>query len=59
MAKNKLSRQKPRNVVHMASQKNFKNNAKPVTRNLKKIPQQHHENRPVNVDKATGSMAQL
>ncbi|XP_007529112.1 ribosomal biogenesis factor-like [Erinaceus europaeus] len=39
MAKNKVRGQKPRNVFHIASQKNLqaKNKAKPVTTNLKKI----------------------
>ncbi|MBZ3888550.1 hypothetical protein SUZIE_198515 [Sciurus carolinensis] len=39
MAKNKLRGQKSRNVFHIASQKNFKakNEAKPITTNLKKI----------------------
>lgn len=39
MAKNKRKGQKPRNVFHIASQKNFKSKskAKPVTTNLKKI----------------------
>ncbi|KAM4822161.1 ribosomal biogenesis factor [Urocitellus parryii] len=39
MGKNKLRGQKPRNVFHIASQKNFKakNKAKPVTTSLKKI----------------------
>uniref|UniRef100_A0A8C0Z418 Ribosomal biogenesis factor n=1 Tax=Canis lupus familiaris TaxID=9615 RepID=A0A8C0Z418_CANLF len=64
MAKNKLRGQKSRSVFHIASQKNFKskNKAKPVTTNLKKkqlIPQQCHENEPVNVDEATRLMAQL
>nr|XP_014338184.1 PREDICTED: uncharacterized protein C8orf59 homolog isoform X2 [Bos mutus] len=61
MAKNKLRGQKSRNVFHIASQKSFKvkNKAKPVTTNLKKIPQQCHENVPVNVDEATRLMAQL
>ncbi|KAL2766917.1 ribosomal biogenesis factor isoform 2 [Daubentonia madagascariensis] len=61
MAKNKLRGQKSRNVFHIASQKNFKakNKAKPVTTNLKKIPQQRHESEPVNVDEATRLMAQL
>ncbi|XP_057606199.1 ribosomal biogenesis factor-like isoform X2 [Hippopotamus amphibius kiboko] len=65
MAKNKLSGWKSRSVFHVASQKSFKvkNKAKPVTTNLKKIniliPQQHHENKPVNVDEAARLMAQL
>ncbi|KAM9198513.1 ribosomal biogenesis factor isoform 2-T2 [Dugong dugon] len=61
MAKKKLRGQKSRNIFHIASQKHFKskNKAKPVTTNLKKIPQQHHENEPVNVDEATRLMAQL
>uniref|UniRef100_A0A8C8Z6G9 Ribosomal biogenesis factor n=1 Tax=Prolemur simus TaxID=1328070 RepID=A0A8C8Z6G9_PROSS len=61
MAKNKLRGQKSRNVFHIASQKNFKakNKAKPVTTNLKKIPQPPHESEPVNVDEATRLMAQL
>ncbi|XP_027443059.1 ribosomal biogenesis factor-like isoform X1 [Zalophus californianus] len=98
MAKNKLRGQKSWNVFHIASQKNFKNKAKPVTTNLKKInivndekvnrvnktfvdiqkelahfskglsleplqkqliPQQCHENEPVNVDEMTRLMAQL
>ncbi|XP_021551944.1 ribosomal biogenesis factor-like [Neomonachus schauinslandi] len=70
MAKNKLRGQKSRNVFHTASQKNFKskNKAKPVTTNLffkrfylfeKLIPQQCHENEPVNVDEVTRLMAQL
>nr|XP_026239599.1 uncharacterized protein C8orf59 homolog isoform X2 [Urocitellus parryii] len=60
MGKNKLRGQKPRNVFHIASQKNFKakNKAKPVTTSLKKSPR-HHENEPVNVDEATRLMAQL
>ncbi|XP_029091805.1 uncharacterized protein C8orf59 homolog [Monodon monoceros] len=58
MAKDKLRGQKSRNVFHIASQKSFKvnNKAKPVTTNLKiniLIPQQCHENEPVNVDEAT------
>ncbi|XP_021552220.1 ribosomal biogenesis factor-like isoform X2 [Neomonachus schauinslandi] len=65
MAKNKLRGQKSRNVFHIASQKNFKskNKAKPVTTNLKKIniliPQQCHENEPVDVDESTRLMVQL
>uniref|UniRef100_A0A2K5DCI1 Ribosomal biogenesis factor n=1 Tax=Aotus nancymaae TaxID=37293 RepID=A0A2K5DCI1_AOTNA len=61
MAKNKLRGPKSRNVFHIASQKNFKakNKAKPVTTNLKKIPQQRRESKPVNVDEATKLMAQL
>nr|XP_039325914.1 ribosomal biogenesis factor-like isoform X2 [Saimiri boliviensis boliviensis] len=61
MAKNKLRGPKSRNVFHIASQKNFKakNKAKPVTTNLNKIPQQHHESKPVNVDEGTKLMAQL
>ncbi|XP_024591960.1 uncharacterized protein C8orf59 homolog [Neophocaena asiaeorientalis asiaeorientalis] len=58
MAKDKLRGQKSRNVFHITSQKSFKvnNKAKPVTTNLKiniLIPQQCHENEPVNVDEAT------
>ncbi|XP_060154796.1 ribosomal biogenesis factor-like [Globicephala melas] len=58
MAKDKLRGQKSRNVFHIAGQKGFKvkNKAKPVTTNLKiniLIPQQCHENEPVNVDEAT------
>ncbi|XP_044777150.1 ribosomal biogenesis factor-like [Neomonachus schauinslandi] len=64
MAKNKLRGQKSRNVFHIASQKNFKskNKAKPVTAGRlggSLIPQQCHENEPVNVDEATRLMAQL
>eukprot|EP00070_Physeter_catodon_P021070 XP_023982339.1 uncharacterized protein C8orf59 homolog [Physeter catodon] len=64
IAKDKLRGQKSRNVFHRASQKSFKvkNKAKPVTANLKiniLVPQQCHENEPVNVDKATKLMAQL
>uniref|UniRef100_A0A8C9JEP0 Ribosomal biogenesis factor n=1 Tax=Panthera tigris altaica TaxID=74533 RepID=A0A8C9JEP0_PANTA len=61
MAKSKLRGQRSRNVFHIASQKNFKtkSKAKPVTTNLKKIPQQCHENESVNVDEATRLMAQL
>uniref|UniRef100_A0A7N9C9G4 Ribosomal biogenesis factor n=1 Tax=Macaca fascicularis TaxID=9541 RepID=A0A7N9C9G4_MACFA len=61
MGKNKLRGPKSRNVFHIASQKNLKakNKAKPVTTNLKKIPQQRHESKPVNVDEATKLMALL
>ncbi|XP_063480617.1 ribosomal biogenesis factor-like [Symphalangus syndactylus] len=61
MAKNKSRGPKSRNVFHIASQKNFKakNKAKPVTTNLKKIPQQRHESKPVNADEATRLMALL
>ncbi|XP_024109771.2 ribosomal biogenesis factor [Pongo abelii] len=60
MAKNKFRRQKSRNVFCIASQKSFKakNRAKPITTNLRKIPQQRHESKPVN-DEATKLMAQL
>ncbi|XP_036906124.1 ribosomal biogenesis factor isoform X3 [Sturnira hondurensis] len=61
MTKNKRKGQKSRNVFHIASQKTFKvkSKAKPVTTKLKKIPQQCHENEPVNVEEATRLMAQL
>ncbi|XP_054292706.1 ribosomal biogenesis factor-like isoform X2 [Pongo pygmaeus] len=61
MAKNKFRRQKSRKVFCIASQKSFKakNRAKPITTNLRKIPQQHHESKPVNVDEAIKLMAQL
>ncbi|XP_057585907.1 ribosomal biogenesis factor-like [Hippopotamus amphibius kiboko] len=65
MAKDNLRGQKSRNVFHIASQRSFKvkNKAKPATVNLKKIntwiPQQCHENEPVNGDEATRLMAQL
>ncbi|XP_021573068.1 uncharacterized protein C8orf59 homolog isoform X2 [Carlito syrichta] len=57
MAKNKFLEQQTRiiSVLQMAGQKHFKpkNKAKPVTTDLKKIPQQCHESKPVNVDEAT------
>ncbi|XP_011790992.1 PREDICTED: uncharacterized protein C8orf59 homolog isoform X2 [Colobus angolensis palliatus] len=61
MGKNKLRGPKSRNVFHVASQNNFKakNKAKLVTTDLKKIPQQRHESKPVNVDEATKLMALL
>uniref|UniRef100_A0A671EEQ8 Ribosomal biosis factor n=1 Tax=Rhinolophus ferrumequinum TaxID=59479 RepID=A0A671EEQ8_RHIFE len=61
MAKNKRRGPKSRNVFHIASQKHFKvkSKAKPVTTNLKKIPQQCQEDEAVNVDEATRLMAQL
>uniref|UniRef100_A0A8D2DAU5 Ribosomal biogenesis factor n=1 Tax=Sciurus vulgaris TaxID=55149 RepID=A0A8D2DAU5_SCIVU len=60
MTKNKLRGQKLRNVFHIASQKNFetKNKEKPITTNLRKM-NIHHENEPVNVDKAKRLMAQF
>ncbi|XP_055152789.1 ribosomal biogenesis factor-like [Symphalangus syndactylus] len=59
MAKNKSTGRKSRNVFRIASQKRFKakDRAKPITANLKKIPQQRHESKPVNVDEATKLMA--
>ncbi|XP_012662834.1 uncharacterized protein C8orf59 homolog [Otolemur garnettii] len=61
MSKNTFRGQKSRDVFHMASQKNFKakNKAKPVTTNLKKIPQCYHESEPVNFAEAIRLMAQL
>ncbi|XP_014438443.1 uncharacterized protein C8orf59 homolog [Tupaia chinensis] len=60
-AKNRFRGQKSRNVFHIASPKivKAKNKAKPVTTNLKKIPQRHQEHEPVNVDAATGLVALL
>uniref|UniRef100_A0A8C0MXG5 Ribosomal biogenesis factor n=3 Tax=Canis lupus TaxID=9612 RepID=A0A8C0MXG5_CANLF len=64
MAKNKLRGEKSRSVFHIASQKktNLQISQKafslePLQKQL--IPQQCHENEPVNVDKATRLMAQL
>ncbi|XP_012411947.1 uncharacterized protein C8orf59 homolog [Trichechus manatus latirostris] len=61
MAENKLRGQKSGTELLTVSQKQFKfrNKAKSVITNLKKIPQQHQENEPVNADEATRLMAQL
>ncbi|XP_043296734.1 ribosomal biogenesis factor-like [Cervus canadensis] len=64
-AKDKLREQKSRHVLHIVNQKNFqvKDKAKLATTDLKErntlIPQQGHENKPVNVDEATSLMAQV
>uniref|UniRef100_A0A4W2HBV7 Uncharacterized protein n=1 Tax=Bos indicus x Bos taurus TaxID=30522 RepID=A0A4W2HBV7_BOBOX len=57
VAKDKLREQESRHVFHTVSQKSFQVKDKAKLKQL--IPQQGHENKPVNVDEATSLMAQV
>uniref|UniRef100_A0A8C6CTH6 Uncharacterized protein n=1 Tax=Moschus moschiferus TaxID=68415 RepID=A0A8C6CTH6_MOSMO len=65
VAEDKPREQESRHVFHRVNQKSFhvKEKAKLVTTDLKemntRIPQQGHENKPVNVDEATSLTVQV